>query len=233
MMANAETPVTRIAMLIYPVFTMLDLIGPHQVLSSLPNTEVDLVAKSRSPVVSDRGVSINPDKSFEECDRNYDLILVPGGSSTHLTMEDADTVAFVAELGKNAKYVTSVCTGSLILAAAGLLKGYRATSHWAFRDLLPHFGAIPENERVVTDRNRMTGGGVTAGIDFGFQLAAILRDENVAKMLELLFEYDPAPQFNVGTPERADAETMARVNERLTPYRNAMRATAERLALRP
>ncbi|MBR0642716.1 DJ-1/PfpI family protein [Plastoroseomonas hellenica] len=229
-MSLSDQPVTRVAMLIYPSFTTLDLIGPHQVLASLPNMQIELVAKTREPVVSDRGVSVNPDRSFEDSDRDYDIILVPGSGKTHVQMEDSDTRSFVSAVGSNANYVTSVCTGSLILAAAGLLVGYRATSHWAYRDSLSAFGAIPEEGRIVVDRNRITGGGVTAGVDFAFRLAAILRGEDIAKVVQLVFEYDPHPPFDAGSPERADPATMALATERLAPSRDAMREAVERLA---
>lgn len=231
-MASAETPITKIAMLIYPVFTTLDAIGPHQVLAGLPNTKVDLIARDRSPVLSDRKVSLNPDKSFEECEADYDVLLIPGGMATHQTMEDEETIKFVGRIGKNAKYVTAICTGSMILATAGLLDGYRANSHWAFRHLLPPLGAILAEGRVVVDRNRITGGGVTAGIDFGLKLASILKGDNVGKLMELVLEYDPEPPFKTGTPDRADEETLKNAKTRIAPMVDSMKAAVERIAVR-
>jgi cyclohexyl-isocyanide hydratase len=228
-MSTTETLILRIAMLIYPKVTLLDIIGPQQVLAGLPDTVVDIIAKEKAPVVTDRKVSINPDKSFAECTDQYDVIVIPGGSATHEQLEDAETVEFVAKIGKTAKYVTAVCTGSLILAAAGLLNGYRANSHWAFRHLLPKLGATLAEGRVVVDRNRITGGGVTAGIDFGFQVAATLKGEEVAKLMTLALEYDPKAPFTTGTPDRADKQTLERARTRLGAMVGAMESTIDNL----
>lgn len=230
-MTNVDEP-TRIAMLIYPECTALDLVAPHQILASAPNFEVDLIAKSRDPVVTDRRLSLVPDKSFGDAHEAYDIIMVPGATRPHVALDDPETIAFVAKIGANAKYVTSVCTGSLILGAAGLLNGYRATSHWVFKDFLTSFGAIPTEGRVVTDRNRITGGGITAGLDFGLQLAAVLRGNAFAKMMELLFEYDPDPPFGVGSPRNADVETLGRANERAAPYAMLVKDSVERFLRR-
>lgn len=230
-MSTTVSASTRVAMLVYPRFTALDLIGPHQVLASLPGMYVDVVAKTKEPVVSDRQISITPDKSFSECASDYDIVLVPGGISTHLMVEDTETLAFLARVGEKAAYVTSVCTGSLILAAAGLLKGYRATSHWAYRQILADYGAIPEKARFVVDRNRVTGGGVTAGVDFGLHLAAILRGDDVAKMIQLIFEYDPKPPFDAGDPERAAPEVLEAATTRLDPLVGPVREAACRFAV--
>ncbi|OBH01568.1 DJ-1/PfpI family protein [Mycobacterium sp. E3247] len=227
-MSDNQPCVTRIAMLLYPQFTTLDLIGPHQVLTCLPDTQVDLFAKSSEAVTADSGVCLLPDKSFDQAGEHYDVLFVPGAVSTHLIVEDGETLSFLAAVGGNARYVTSVCTGSLVLAAAGLLAGYRASSHWAFRDLLTVYGAIPESGRIVVDRNRITGGGVTAGVDFGLHLAALLAGEDTAKMVELLLEYDPDPPFNVGHPSRADAKTLLSATERLAPLVKLMRDASER-----
>jgi cyclohexyl-isocyanide hydratase len=193
---------------------------------------VDVVAKTTEPVVSDRQIVITPAKSFSECEADYDIVLVPGGISTHLMVEDAETLAFLARIGEKAAYVTSVCTGSVILAAAGLLKGYRATSHWAYRDILADYGAIPNKARFVVDRNRVTGGGVTAGVDFGLHLAAILRGSDVAKMIQLVFEYDPKPPFDAGDPERVAPEVLAAAVTRLEPLVTPVREAARRFAAR-
>ena len=224
-MSRNDPSTTRIAMLLYPHFTTLDLIGPHQVLTSLADVQVDLVAKTGEPVTTDSGVSLIPDTSFGHAGTDYDIVFVPGGVSTHVMVEDAETLAFLAAVGANAKYVTSVCTGSLILAAAGLLTGYRASSHWAFRDFLPAFGAIPGSGRITVDRNRITGGGVTAGIDFAFALIT----EVVAKTIELMMEYDPHPPFNVGHPSRADAHTLALTTDRLAPLVALMKNASDRV----
>jgi len=219
-------------MLVYPGFTALDLIGPHQILASLPGVHVDIVGKTIEPVVSDRQIVITPAKSFSECEADYDILLVPGGVSTHLMVEDAQTLEFLARIGEKSAYITSVCTGSLILAAAGLLQGYRATSHWAYRDLLADYGAIPEKARFVVDRNRITGGGVTAGVDFGLHLAAILRGDDMAKMMQLVFEYDPEPPFDAGDPDRVAQEVLAAAVARLEPLVKPVRDAARRVAAR-
>ncbi len=219
----------RMAMLLYPNFTTLDLIGPQQVLAGLPNTTVDLVADTRQPVTSDTNVVITPDKGFDECEPDYDVLLVPGGVGTHLLVEDARLLSFLRRIAHGAKYITSVCTGSLILGAAGLLSGYRAASHWAFRDLLSMYGAIPDDGRVVVDRNRITGGGVTAGVDFGLQLAATVAGEQAAKLRQLVMEYDPHPPFDCGAPHRADAEVLALARQQLAPGVDSMRLTAQLL----
>ena len=203
----------QIAMLIYPGMTALDLIGPQQVFGYLMGTNVHLVAKNKDLVVSDTGVTIQPSKSFADCPDPVDILFVPGGGKgTVALMSDEDTLDFLAARGKTAKLVTSVCSGSLVLGAAGLLRGYKATSHWAVRDLLPLLGAELVVSRVVQDRNRITSGGITAGIDFGLRIAAQLRGDDYARALELTLEYDPQPPFGSGTPEKAPAniEKMAR-----------------------
>ncbi|WP_067967778.1 DJ-1/PfpI family protein [Mycolicibacter icosiumassiliensis] len=227
-MPTDEVSPTTIAMLIYPDFTMLDLIGPHQVLTGVPGVAVDLVAKTAEPVISDSQVAVIPTKTFADCRPTYDVLVVPGTRNTHRMVEDAETLAFLRSVSADARYVTSVCTGSLILAAAGLLTGYRATSHWAFRRFLKAYGALPEDGRIVVDRNRITGGGVTAGIDFGLHLAATLVGEDAAKVRQLVMEYDPDPPYTVGTPDRADAGTRIRAEQRLAPLVAAMAAAAER-----
>jgi cyclohexyl-isocyanide hydratase len=220
-------PAQQIAMLVYPAFTTLDLVGPHQVLAALGNVQVHLVWKTKAIVVSDSGLPIQPTATLKECPANVDILFVPGGlEGTTAIMNDPEVLAFLHDRGQRAKYVTSVCTGSLVLGAAGLLRGYRAASHWAVRALLPLLGAEPVAERVVEDRNRITGSGVTAGIDFGLRLAARLRDEQYAKMLQLIFEYDPQPPFQAGNPESAGMELTSHVRERMAPGVEAMRQAA-------
>jgi len=191
----------QIGMLLYPGLSALDLVGPHPFFAELSNTEVHLLWKNKDPVVSSLGYSIVPTTSIRDCPRDLDVVFVPGGTSgTFVMMDDDEILSFLAERSSRARYVTSVCTGSLILGAAGLLNGYQATCHWRFRDLLPMFGATPVEERVVTDRNRITGGGVTAGIDFGLVIASRLRGRQAAEVLQLYNEYDPHPPFAAGTP---------------------------------
>ena len=199
----------HIAFLLFPNVTQLDLTGPAQVLSRLGNAKIDLVARTLDPVPTDAGFDLLPTASFAEVAR-ADILCVPGGFGTVAVMEDAETLDWVRRIGSEATWVTSVCTGSLVLAAAGLLTGYRATSHWASRHQLEWFGAVPVAERTVFDRNRVTGGGVTAGIDFALLLTAAIRGDEHAKFVQLSIEYDPAPPFDSGTPDKADAATIAR-----------------------
>lgn len=217
----------EIVMLVYSGMTLLDLIGPQQVFGYLRGACVSLVAKTKDPVVSDTGVRILPDKTFAEAPSSIEVLFVPGGGkATADLMTDAETIAFLAERGAKAKYVTSVCSGSLVLGAAGLLRGYKATSHWAVRDVLSLLGAEVVDARVAEDRNRITAGGITSGIDFGLQLAAKLRGEDYARSLELTLEYDPKPPFGSGTPEKAPADVSARARKMYEPLRQFAQAQA-------
>jgi cyclohexyl-isocyanide hydratase len=209
----------QIAFLIYPEFTALDMVGPHYMLTSLMGATVHLVAKTKDPVRSDTGLVFVPSATFEECPRDLDIICVPGGSQgTLAAMQDDATMHFLKDRGSRAKYVTSVCTGSLVLGAAGLLAGYRATSHWTTRGLLPIFGATPVDGRVVDDRNRITGGGVTAGIDFGLALVGRLRDRVYAEGVQLIAEYDPKPPYSAGSPAQAPTEVKALIDGMFTGF---------------
>ena len=219
-----------IAFLVYPDVTQLDFSGPAQVLSRLGASSMHFVWKCREPVATDSGFSILPTATFDEVG-HADILCVPGGFGCVDVMEDARALAWVREVGSGAQWVTSVCTGSLILGAAGLLRGYRATSHWDWRDQLALFGAEPVEERVVFDRNRVTGGGVTAGIDFALALTAAIRGEEHAKAVQLGLEYDPHPPFVSGAPRSAEPAIVERVRERtraIAPDREArIRAVAE------
>lgn len=197
-------PQYNIGLLIFPKMTQLDITGPHQVFAFMPNARVHFLWKTLEPVTSDKGLTILPTTTFDNCP-NLDVICVPGGPGQIDMMGDAEVLEFLQKQSQTAKFVTSVCTGSLILAAAGLLRGYRAGCHWAFRDQLALLGAEVSAERVVVDRDRITGGGVTAGIDFGLVVASMLCGEEVAKTLQLLLQYDPQPPFNAGSPENAEA----------------------------
>lgn len=209
----------QIAFLIYPQFTALDMVGPHHMLAGLMGATVHIVARTRDPVRSDTGLVFIPSATFEECPRDLDILCVPGGTrGTLAAMEDEATMGFLKDRGGRAKYVTSVCTGSLVLGAAGLLAGYGATSHWATRSLLPIFGASPVDARVVEDRNRITGGGVTAGIDFGLTLVGRLRDRPYAEAVQLIAEYDPQPPFSAGAPGRAPVEVRGLVDGMFTGF---------------
>jgi cyclohexyl-isocyanide hydratase len=210
-------PKLQIAMLVYPQFTALDLIGPHTFLAGLMSADVHLIWKSKDPVALDRGgTAMVPTLTFAECPKDLDVLFVPGGlKGTVAVMRDDEVLDFVADRGSRARFVTSVCTGSLILGCAGLLKGYRATSHWATRDILPLLGATAVAERVVEDRNRLTGAGVTSGMDFGLVLAAKLSSKTYAEMLQLINEYDPQPPFQSGTPAQAGQAMTAHLNQLL------------------
>lgn len=200
----------QIGMLLFPRLTQLDLTGPFEVLHRIPDTKVHLVWKDLQPVYADSGLGLLPTTTFADCPA-LDVVMVPGGHGQMALMNDPVVLDFLRLHGATARYVTSVCTGSLVLGAAGLLAGYDATSHWAFTELLPAFGARPVRGRVVVDRNRITGGGVTAGIDFGLRLAAELAGEDVAKAIQLNLEYDPAPPFRSGHPDVADPVLVAQL----------------------
>ena len=213
----------HIAFLLFPGVTQLDLTAPAQVLSRLGDAKLDLVARTMGPVPTDAQFPLHPTATFAEIART-DILCVPGGFGVIPAMEDAETLAWIRQVAVDAAWVTSVCTGSLLLGAAGLLKGYRAACHWASRDQLAFFGAEPVAERVVFDRNRVTGGGVTAGIDFALALTAAIRGEDHAKFVQLSLEYDPAPPFDSGSPDRADPATLARYRamvEQFAPGREA------------
>jgi cyclohexyl-isocyanide hydratase len=220
----------NIGILLYPNVTQLDATGPAQVLCRVPGAKLHMIWKTCDPVQTDAGFSIVPTTSFADCPQ-LDVICVPGGGGQVELMTDPETLDFLRKQAAGARYVTSVCTGSLVLGAAGLLKGYRSACHWAWLDMLKDFGAIPVAERVVRDRNRISGGGVTAGIDFGLTVAAELAGEEVAKSIQLVLEYDPQPPFDSGSPDKAGAERVKRIRERLAPLlQSRRRANAEAAA---
>ena len=214
---GAPGPRPQVGMLLYPGLTLLDLIGPQTTLS--PLMDVHLVWRSRDePITTDSGVRVLPSTTFADCPRDLDVLFVPGGPGMSGAIADPEAREFLADRGSRATWVTSVCTGSIVLGAAGLLRGYRATSHWGALDLLPLVGAEPvPDERVVVDRNRITAGGVTAGIDFGLTLVARMMGDRAARTVQLALEYDPHPPFDAGTPARpdADAELVASVRAML------------------
>lgn len=217
---DSATPpaAATIGMLVFPGITLLDLVGPQQFFAVAPGRTTQLLWKSREPIISESGVPILPTATFDEAPEELEILFVPGGfQGTAAMIGDPDVLDFVASRGERAKYVTSVCTGALILGAAGLLQGYRATTHWAYRDLLPLVGAEPVVARVVEDRNRITGGGVTSGIDFGLTLLARLAGEDYAKGWQLGTEYDPHPPFDAGTPDKVDQFIIAEVMRVLGP----------------
>ena len=218
----------RIGFLVFPDITQLDMTGPWEVLSKLPNSQTFLIWKTREPVIAGGGLKLVPDMTYAECPQ-LDLVCVPGGAGMNALLEDEETLAFLRRQAAGARYVTSVCTGSLVLGAAGLLKGKRAATHWMSMDMLKDFGATPVHERVVVDGNTITGGGVTAGIDFGLKVAAEVAGEAVARGIQLSIEYDPHPPFNSGSPKGAGPELTARMTEMASP-RQAQRAEAVKRA---
>ncbi len=215
----------NIGFVIFPNLTQLDFTGPLQVLNRLPDANIYIVAKSLDPVPSDSVLSIPPTATFQDCPP-LDLICIPGGSGVAQAMVDAETIAFVRRQAESARYITSVCTGAFVLGMAGLLRGRRATTHWAYTDLLSRVGAIHEKSRVVWDGNVITAGGVTSGIDFALRIVAEIAGDEVAQSVQLSIEYDPEPPFRSGHPDRAPEAIQRRVIDgfvtRRRPYEAAL-----------
>ena len=218
----------HIGILVFPGVQQLDLTGPYEVFASLPDTKVHLIWKDRAPITSATGLVLIPTMIFDECP-TLDVICVPGGGGVNALLQDAEVLDFLRDQAKQARYVTSVCTGSLVLGAAGLLKGRKATTHWFAHDFLEKFGAIPVHGRVVRDGNLITAGGVTAGIDFGLAVVAELAGRTEAEAIQLGLEYAPAPPFAAGTPDEAPSAVVAAVKERLAPTRKAREAIIAKL----
>ena len=221
----------QIGIVVFPKVTQLDFTGPLQVFSSLPGAKVHLIWKRIEPVASDTVLTITPTVSFADCPQ-LDVICVPGGAGTDDIVNDEEMLAFLRRQATGAKYVTSVCTGSLVLGAAGLLKGYKATTHWTAMDFLAPYGALPTKTRVCVDRNRVTGGGVTAGIDFALTLVSILIDRATAEAIQLRLEYSPSPPFDSGSPDTAPPELLERFKQRIAANRGYRAAANERAAAR-
>ena len=219
----------RIGLLLFPRMTQLDLTGPFEVFAKLPDAEVLLLWKTLQPVEAETGLRMLPHATLRDCGM-LDVVCVPGGPGVNDLMQDDEVLAWLQAQAGQARYVSSVCTGALVLGAAGLLRGRRATSHWASRDLLSAFGAIPTAGRVVRDGTVFTGGGVTAGIDFALTLATELAGPLAAQAIQLGLEYAPAPPFNAGRPETAPPEVLALARERMAPGASARRAAVERVA---
>jgi cyclohexyl-isocyanide hydratase len=227
---------TRIAMVLFPNLTQLDLTGPYEVLSRMPGARIDLLHHRLEPVRGDRGLVLTPTATFADYALPVDILFIPGGPGQLAAMDDDGLIHFVRRAGATAKYVTSVCTGSLVLAAAGLLVGKRATTHWAVLEQLALLGAIPVKERVVVDGNTVTGAGVSAGLDFALALVAELQGREAAERIQLMIEYDPAPPFHAGAPDKAPAAVLAALREATGPLTQrraeaAARIGAERLGL--
>ncbi|MFZ6657779.1 DJ-1/PfpI family protein [Undibacterium sp. TJN19] len=218
--------VYKIGFLLYPHLTQLDLTGPAQVFARMSNVQLHFVWKNTDPVASDADLQLMPTHSFSTCPQ-LDLLCVPGGPGTQRLMQDQTVLAWLHAQGQQAGFITSVCSGSLLLGAAGLLKGYRAASHWNYRQYLPMFGAIIDEARVVKDRNRISGGGVTAGIDFALTVVAEIRGDEEAKEIQLMLEYAPQPPFHCGRPELAGEALVARVKQKLA---NAVAETSKDVA---
>src|SRR6202051_3405739 len=221
----------QIGLVIFPKVTQLALTGPVQVFSSVPGAKVHLIWKRIEPVPSDSVLTLTPTITFADCPQ-LDVICVPGGGGSDDMVNDEEMLDFLRRQATGARYITSVCTGSLVLGAAGLLKGYRATTHWSAMDLLGAFGATPTKTRVCVDRNRITGGGVTAGIDFALTLVSIMVDRPTAEMIQLRLEYNPAPPFNSGSPDTAAPEILALMQEKIAPARQRRSEANGRAAAR-
>jgi cyclohexyl-isocyanide hydratase len=222
----------HVGFLLFRNITQLDMTGPYEVFTKLPNAQVHLVSKTREPVMADGGMHILPTTTFADCPP-LDLICVPGGAGVNPLLGDAETLDFIRRQAESARYVTSVCTGALVLGAAGLLAGKRATTHWMSHEMLSAFGATPVAGRVVIDGNVITGGGVTAGIDFALAVAAAAFGEELAKSIQLAIEYDPQPPFDAGSPHRVEPEVVAKVRagaaKRQTERLAAVNAAAAKL----
>lgn len=219
----------HIGFLLFPDVQQLDLTGPHDVFTSLPDAAVHLVWKDLAPLKASSGLTLVPDTTFDDCPP-LDVICVPGGAGVGDLMEDEETLGFLRRQADTARFVTSVCTGALVLGAAGLLRGRRATTHWAFHQLLEPLGAIAVRERVVRDGNCVTGGGITAGIDFALTLAKELVGEQEAQAVQLSLEYAPAPPFNAGHPDTAPQSVVELVRRRIAGSLARREETVARVA---
>ncbi|UFZ02756.1 DJ-1/PfpI family protein [Bradyrhizobium ontarionense] len=221
----------EIGLLFFPGMTQLDVTGPFEVLARLPGARIHLLWKRIEPITSDVGLTLLPTTAFADCPQ-LDVLCVGGGPGQMALMDDLEVMTFVAKAGATARYVTSVCAGCFILAGAGLLDGYRSACHWLSRDQLAILGAIPVEDRIVVDRNRISGGGVTAGIDFAFQVAAELCGSEVAKRLQLMLEYDPKPPFDINernAPPEMIAEIRASARSMLDERRRSNERAMARL----
>jgi cyclohexyl-isocyanide hydratase len=223
----------QIGLLIFPKVTQLDFTGPLQVFANVPGAKVHLIWKRIEPVPSDSVLTLTPTTSFADCPQ-LDVICVPGGAGINDMVNDTEVLDFLRRQAEGARYVTSVCTGSLVLGAAGLLKGYRAATHWSAMEFLSAFGAVPTHTRVCVDRNRVTGGGVTAGIDFALTLVSIMINRQTAEAIQLGIEYNPAPPFNSGSPDTAPPEILELAKTKIAPNQlrrgEAIQRAAARLA---
>lgn len=211
----------KVGFLIFPLVQQLDLTGPYEVFATAEGVCVDLVWKHKNPMPSATGIPLQATKTFDDVGQ-LDVLIVPGGEGTGALLADEETLGFIRKQSERARYTTSVCTGSLVLGASGLLKGKRATTHWYFLDYLKHFGADPVSERVVKQGNVVTAAGVSAGIDFAFSLLeeAVSREE--AETVQLWLEYAPHPPFHSGNPEEASDERVRATGERYAFHRTGL-----------
>ena len=228
-------PDFTIGFVLFPNLTLLDLVGPLQILSRVPGTKTHVIAQSYDPVPSDCGLSQVPTATFADSPA-LDMICVPGGYGVSQAIVNDELMSYVKRQSEGAQYVTSVCTGAFVLGVAGLLNGRRVTTHWAYTHLLPLVGATFEKARVVKDQNVFTGGGVTAGIDFGLRIAAELADPDVAQNIQLSVEYNPEPPFSAGSPDSAPAEIRDRSSavyeKRTNQFRSELESALGHSALR-
>jgi cyclohexyl-isocyanide hydratase len=219
----------RIGLLAFPAMTQLDLTGPLQVFAGLPNAEVHVLGKTLDPIRTHGGLTLIPDTTLADCP-GLDVICVPGGAGVLDLMDDEVVLSFLRTQAETATFVGSICTGALVLGAAGLLRGKKATTHWAWTDLLAPLGAIPTAGRVVRDGKLMTGGGVTAGIDFALTMVSEIAGRDVAESIQLGMEYAPAPPFDSGSPDTARPEILAAVRERMSSTRVQREAMVAKVA---
>ncbi|UXM94449.1 DJ-1/PfpI family protein [Bartonella sp. HY329] len=236
LLPNASRPIMKlkagekklhITYLIFDGVTSLDFIGPSTALSkSLFN--IDFVAKDKNPIFDDNGLGLIPTATFSDM-KQTDILCVPGTANPYIQIVKKDMIDWVAQIGQKASWVTSVCTGSFILGAAGLLKGYKATAHWTMINDLAYFGAIPTHERIVKDRNRLTGGGITSGIDFGLTLLATLKGIDIAQAIELSMEYDPNPPFKTGSPRLAPAKIVEKEQKKFNQWLEMVTPNKEKI----
>lgn len=225
------SPLT-VGLLAFPDLTQLDLTGPYEVFARTPGTRTIIVGTRPGPIRSEWGLALGTDCTLEDAPP-LDVLFIPGGIGVNALLVDDAVLDRVAERGARAAWVTSVCTGALVLGAAGLLRGYRATTHWLSLDLLVEAGATPVEARVVRDRNRITGGGVTAGIDFALALVGELHGRQVAERIQLGIEYDPAPPFQSGSPRTAPGPLVAALrSDRASVQEERKRRLREALARR-
>jgi cyclohexyl-isocyanide hydratase len=232
MMANRALEIKmslRFGILVFPEVQQLDLTGPYEVFASASGSEVHLIWKERQPLISSTGLALMPTMTFADCPP-LDVVCVPGGKGVNPLLEDTAVLDFLRERASEARYITSVCTGSLVLGAAGILQGRRATTHWNAHDLLARFGAIPTEGRIVRDGHLITAGGVTSGIDFGLAVIAELIGPTEAQIIQLILEYAPEPPFDAGTPHEAAPEILAAAKIRLAASRKAREAIIQRVA---